>query len=188
MRVQLADDHGARRPQPRDRLASAAGTRCSTFDAAVVGMPATSITSLTAIRPAVARLGIEVEKRVERVERHGVASAGRRSSSSRARAGSREEAEHALEILVLGIDPLRGGKRAQVIDDGTGLDSEPMPIYEYRCEKCEERYEEYLSTSDKPAPACPTCGSQKVERLISKINTEWLPSDVEWGRVGQKWD
>ena len=63
-----------------------------------------------------------------------------------------------------------------------------MPIYEYRCEACGERYEEYLSTSDKPAPACPSCKSPKVERLISKINTEWLPSDVAWDRVGRSWD
>jgi len=63
-----------------------------------------------------------------------------------------------------------------------------MPIYEYRCEKCEERFEEYLSTSDKPAPACPTCGSEKVQRRLSQINTEWLPSDVAWDRVGRSWD
>jgi putative FmdB family regulatory protein len=63
-----------------------------------------------------------------------------------------------------------------------------MPVYEYRCEKCEERYEEYLSTSDKPTPPCPNCGSAKVTRLLSMINTEWLPSDVAWDRVGRKWD
>jgi putative FmdB family regulatory protein len=63
-----------------------------------------------------------------------------------------------------------------------------MPIYEYRCEKCDERYEEYHSTSDKPAPPCPSCGSKKVERLLSQINTEWQPSDVDWSSVGKKWD
>ena len=49
-------------------------------------------------------------------------------------------------------------------------------------------YEEYLSTSDKPAPPCPSCGSKKAERLMSQINTEWQPSDVDWGSVGKKWD
>jgi putative FmdB family regulatory protein len=63
-----------------------------------------------------------------------------------------------------------------------------MPIYEYRCDGCGERFEEYLSTSTKPAPPCPACGSAKVERLLSKINTEWLPSDVAWDRVGRSWD
>ena len=64
-----------------------------------------------------------------------------------------------------------------------------MPIYEYRCNSCSETYEEYLSTSDKPTPPCPKCGSAKVERLWSTINTEWLPSDVAWDRVGRRsWD
>jgi len=63
-----------------------------------------------------------------------------------------------------------------------------MPIYEYRCEKCQERFEEYLSSSDKPAPSCPKCGSADVTRLMSRISTEWLPSDVAWDRVGRTFD
>ena len=63
-----------------------------------------------------------------------------------------------------------------------------MPIYEYRCDSCKERFEEYLSTSDKPSPPCPSCGSADVERLMSSINTEWLPSDVKWNRVNTSWD
>jgi putative FmdB family regulatory protein len=63
-----------------------------------------------------------------------------------------------------------------------------MPIYEYRCQKCEHRFEEYLSTSDKPVPPCPECKSKKVERIWSSIFTEWLPSDVAWDRVGRSWD
>ena len=63
-----------------------------------------------------------------------------------------------------------------------------MPIYEYRCESCDERFEEYLSTPEKPSPPCPACGSETVKRLMSRINTEWLPSDVDWDRVGRKWD
>jgi putative FmdB family regulatory protein len=63
-----------------------------------------------------------------------------------------------------------------------------MPIYEYRCKSCQERFEEFLSLSTNPPPPCPACGSKKVERLLSKINTEWLPSDVAWDRVGRSWD
>ena len=63
-----------------------------------------------------------------------------------------------------------------------------MPIYEYRCKKCDERFEEYLSTSTKPAPPCPKCKAKTVERLWSPINTEWMPSDVNWHRVGSSWD
>lgn len=64
-----------------------------------------------------------------------------------------------------------------------------MPIYEYRCEKCNERFEEYLSASDKPAPPCPKCKSRKTKRIMSQINTEWLPSDVNWHRLPYRgWD
>jgi len=63
-----------------------------------------------------------------------------------------------------------------------------MPIYEYRCGSCDERFEEFLTTSDKPEPPCPNCGSTEVERLMSTISTEWQPSDVAWDRVGRSWD
>jgi putative FmdB family regulatory protein len=63
-----------------------------------------------------------------------------------------------------------------------------MPIYEYRCNSCGERFESYLSLSTKPPPPCPKCGSTEVTRLWSRINTEWLPSSVDWDRVGRKWD
>ena len=64
-----------------------------------------------------------------------------------------------------------------------------MPIYEYRCEKCDERFEEYLSASTKPAPPCPKCDSADVKRLMSPIRTEWLPSDVNWHRMPYRgWD
>jgi len=71
---------------------------------------------------------------------------------------------------------------------GLGLDSVTMPIYEYRCDSCTERFEEYLATSEKPSPPCPKCGSADVTRLMSSINTEWLPSDVNWHRAGSSWD
>ncbi len=39
--------------------------------------------------------------------------------------------------------------------DGRGLDSIAMPIYEYRCEACGEKFEEFLSSSDEACPALP---------------------------------
>jgi putative FmdB family regulatory protein len=63
-----------------------------------------------------------------------------------------------------------------------------MPVYEYRCAACGEKYEEYLTLSTNPAPPCPACGCEGAERLLSRINTEWLPSDVAWDRVGRSWD
>jgi putative FmdB family regulatory protein len=40
-----------------------------------------------------------------------------------------------------------------------------MPIYEYRCGDCGERFEE-LAAAGAPAPACPRCGAE-AERVLS---------------------
>jgi len=43
-----------------------------------------------------------------------------------------------------------------------------MPIYEYECRKCEERFEVLQKadeTNDKVC--CPKCGADKPERLLS---------------------
>jgi putative FmdB family regulatory protein len=56
-----------------------------------------------------------------------------------------------------------------------------VPIYEYRCLQCEERFEELVRT---PAdPPCRKCGSLEVVRLLSVFATEWKPSIVNWHRV-----
>ena len=41
-----------------------------------------------------------------------------------------------------------------------------MPIYEYRCLSCDERFEELVRRPDDTAP-CPQCGGAEVERLLS---------------------
>ncbi|MBH30927.1 MAG: FmdB family transcriptional regulator [Candidatus Marinimicrobia bacterium] len=40
-----------------------------------------------------------------------------------------------------------------------------MPTYEYRCTKCEHRFEMLQTMSEAPRKRCPECGC-KVERLI----------------------
>jgi putative FmdB family regulatory protein len=42
-----------------------------------------------------------------------------------------------------------------------------MPLYEYRCESCDNTFELRQKFSDPPASTCPTCGG-KVEKLISQ--------------------
>jgi putative FmdB family regulatory protein len=42
----------------------------------------------------------------------------------------------------------------------------PMPIYEYRCPSCDERFEELVRNPDVAA-ACPECGAADARRLIS---------------------
>ncbi|HEU0067780.1 MAG TPA: FmdB family zinc ribbon protein [Nitrospiraceae bacterium] len=41
-----------------------------------------------------------------------------------------------------------------------------MPIYEYQCESCADRFEVKQSMKDDPLTACPQCG-KRVQRLIS---------------------
>ena len=41
-----------------------------------------------------------------------------------------------------------------------------MPIYEYRCEECDQAFEK-LARTFREEVACPECGSALVERLLS---------------------
>ena len=42
-----------------------------------------------------------------------------------------------------------------------------MPIYEYRCQKCCEVFEEILKFSDPPLDKCRLCGADNPEKLVS---------------------
>lgn len=43
-----------------------------------------------------------------------------------------------------------------------------MPIYEYQCEKCGEKFEKLVrSMSSTDAVKCPECGSEKTARALS---------------------
>jgi len=41
-----------------------------------------------------------------------------------------------------------------------------VPIYEYECEGCGERFEELLAAGAEPPP-CPACGGARTRRLLS---------------------
>jgi putative FmdB family regulatory protein len=47
-----------------------------------------------------------------------------------------------------------------------------MPIYEYTCKACDNRFETLVRKGD--TPACSACGSADIERLISMpaVNSE----------------
>src|SRR5882757_3885452 len=42
-----------------------------------------------------------------------------------------------------------------------------MPTYEYKCKKCDHRFEKFQSIMAGPIKKCPECGKSAVERLIS---------------------
>jgi putative FmdB family regulatory protein len=41
-----------------------------------------------------------------------------------------------------------------------------MPIYEYECKSCKHQFE-YLVLPASPAPECPSCHHQDLQRMIS---------------------
>ena len=41
-----------------------------------------------------------------------------------------------------------------------------MPLYEYQCENCAQRFERIQKFSDPPVETCPRCGG-KVRKLLS---------------------
>ena len=46
-----------------------------------------------------------------------------------------------------------------------------MPIYEYRCSECGEKFEKLVRFSASTSEVeCPKCGSQKADKLISAFS------------------
>ncbi len=45
-----------------------------------------------------------------------------------------------------------------------------MPLYSYHCTKCDNEFELLIGSAD--VPACPACGGEKLERLMSRVAQE----------------
>ena len=65
-----------------------------------------------------------------------------------------------------------------------------MPLYEYQCKKCRNKFEKIQKFSDPPVRKCPKCGGP-VEKLLSAPavqfkGTGWYVTD--YGRKGQSND
>ncbi len=67
-----------------------------------------------------------------------------------------------------------------------------MPIYEYRCLQCGRRFSIFwrtISAAEEGRPRCPRCGSEEVQRLISRVRVlrseeqmlEALADPSAWG-------
>ena len=41
-----------------------------------------------------------------------------------------------------------------------------MPLYEYRCQKCEHEFEVLVSSRNREEPTCPECGAPGPDQLI----------------------
>ena len=44
-----------------------------------------------------------------------------------------------------------------------------VPVYEYECEQCGERFEELVATGAADPP-CPRCGASRSRRLLSPVS------------------
>lgn len=42
-----------------------------------------------------------------------------------------------------------------------------MPTYQYQCDACPHRFEEWQSFKDEPLTKCPQCKKKKIRRLIT---------------------
>jgi len=42
-----------------------------------------------------------------------------------------------------------------------------MPLYEYQCDACGNRFEQIQKFSDPPADVCPQCGERTLQKLMS---------------------
>jgi len=46
-----------------------------------------------------------------------------------------------------------------------------MPIYEFRCKKCDDVFECLIFKSDDNNIPCPSCGGDKTEKLLSTFSS-----------------
>lgn len=52
-----------------------------------------------------------------------------------------------------------------------------MPLYEFRCAKCDHQFEHLTRTQQVPTDlACPQCGSKEVKRLLSSFFAHTAPA------------
>jgi putative FmdB family regulatory protein len=46
-----------------------------------------------------------------------------------------------------------------------------MPLYEYKCSKCGEKFEKLTSFANSHEMECPKCGSKETQKLIGSFAT-----------------
>ena len=61
-----------------------------------------------------------------------------------------------------------------------------MPIYEYKCSKCEYQFEVIQRFSDNPVESCPECNEKSVKKLVSAPSFRlkgggWYETDFKTG-------
>ena len=62
-----------------------------------------------------------------------------------------------------------------------------MPIYDYKCSRCEHEIEVIQKISDKPKTICPKCNTKSLKKLISAPSFRlkgggWYETDFKTGK------
>ena len=52
-----------------------------------------------------------------------------------------------------------------------------MPIFEYKCEECNIKFEEFRSLSNTDPVQCPQCNSNKTSKLFSAQYGCYIPDN-----------
>ncbi|HYP58061.1 MAG TPA: zinc ribbon domain-containing protein [Beijerinckia sp.] len=55
-----------------------------------------------------------------------------------------------------------------------------MPLYAYNCTACGHDFEQLVRSSD--VPACPSCGSEKLQQQVAKICVE-----IKYPAIAKSW-
>jgi putative FmdB family regulatory protein len=74
-----------------------------------------------------------------------------------------------------------------------------MPIYSYRCTKCDHRFEELQMLTDKPLSKCPECksklekvpttfklGSSQKTKTTDNYKRKWTDAASKWKAKNKK--
>ena len=62
-----------------------------------------------------------------------------------------------------------------------------MPIYDYKCSKCDHQFEVIQKFSDKPLKKCPNCNLNTVSKMVSAPSFRlkgggWYETDFKTGQ------
>ena len=71
------------------------------------------------------------------------------------------------------------------------LNRSAMPIYEYQCNQCEQRFDALQKISDKPLQECRLCGAANITKLVSAPSfrlsgSGWYETDFKTDRDKKK--
>ena len=64
-----------------------------------------------------------------------------------------------------------------------------MPIFEFSCNECGEKFEFFIHKLYNDIPKCPKCGSKNLEKLVSACNAHFKGKDfhtTDYDKNGRK--